>query len=36
LKDGEKYGNRIAKMGFPKIGKDWEYMGHIFSKLPNQ
>lgn len=36
LKDGEKYGNRIAKMGFPKIGKDWEHMGHIFSKLPNQ
>ena len=30
LKDGEKYGNRIAKMGFPKIGKDWEHMGHIF------
>ena len=23
-------------MGFPKIGKDWEHMGHIFSKLPNQ
>ena len=34
LKDGETYGNRIAKMGFPKIGKDWERLGtygkHIF------